>query len=318
MVFNTIKNLILVVHNKRYAPSDFIDIRDRIAARAPDIRAFVVGARIPANEFPAPAWRDATLTVALSPDSLFKPLRGRFIFNRKIGKLEQMEMLRSAGIVVPRSEIFQPGMTLDAAVWGEHVMLKPAPLEISSHGDGIQLYRRARLAAMTLADFPKKHLVHTTPMIVQPFIDTGLYPSKYRALVFCGEVLYVQYTVLDEARPELTAADDVLEAAMVSTGGGERRYYHENYQDVAAFAKLAATAFPDVPLLGIDVIRDAATGLLYVLEINAGGNVWHFSSPMWAERRVRFPDVVKRMHEQYGAFDTAARALIAATRRLAI
>jgi hypothetical protein len=321
VVFNAVKNLILVVNNKRYDPRDFIDIADRVAKRAPDIRSFVVGVTMSAADMPKDIWQNPTLTVMVTVSvwskTFFKPLRGRVLGSRKIEKLEQAEILQKAGIPTPHSEIYSPGMDLDPAIWGEFVIMKPAPLKMTSKGDSIQMFRRARLASMTLADFAPDHAVHTAPMLIQPFIETGLHPMKYRSLMFCGEPLYVQETVLKNERPDPAAPDEVIEHAVVATNAGERWYRHGDYPDVAAFAKRVAGAFPDIPLMGVDIVRDIRSGELMVLEVNAGGNVWHFSSPMWAERRRKYPEVARQMREQFNAFDTAARALASATRRLA-
>jgi D-alanine-D-alanine ligase-like ATP-grasp enzyme len=98
---------------------------------------------------------------------------------------------------------------------------------------------------------------------------------------------------------------------------GIPKYVPAGDADVLAFAKRIAGVFGGIPLLGIDIVREHGSGKLYALEVNAGGNVWHFSSPYWAERRARYPHVARAMHEQFGAFDVAAKALISATRRLA-
>jgi hypothetical protein len=36
-------------------------------------------------------------------------------------------------------------------------------------------------------------------------------------------------------------------------------------------------AFPDIPMIGVDIVRDAQTGDLYVLEANALGHNWNFT-----------------------------------------
>ena len=43
-------------------------------------------------------------------------------------------------------------------------------------------------------------------------------------------------------------------------------------------AERAHAAFPDIPLLGFDIIREVPSGKLYVLEANAIGYVWNFHS----------------------------------------
>jgi len=49
--------------------------------------------------------------------------------------------------------------------------------------------------------------------------------------------------------------------------------------EVVALAERAHAAFPRVPLLGLDIVRDADTGALFVIEANSLGLTWHFSTP---------------------------------------
>ena len=319
MAFTSLKNLLLVIHNENYDRADFIDIGNRVAARAPDLGVYVVDNTAKNDDVPPSVWQWPTLTVALCHDAEFTPRRGAVMSSRPIEKLEQVDVLQKAGIAVPHCQLFRAGMELDPSVWGEFVLLKPEPLEHTSHSEAIQLFRRARLAAMRENDFPACHFVYAVPMIAQRFIDTGVNPCKYRALTMCGEVLYVQAAVLAQARPSLESPDEVLEQALVATSGSVPcDYRHGDHPEIVALAKRVARAFPGIPLMGVDVVRDVNDGKLYVLEINAGGNVWHFSSPMWAERRQRLPEIARDMREQYGAFDVAAKALTGATRRLAV
>jgi hypothetical protein len=77
---------------------------------------------------------------------------------------------------------------------------------------------------------------------------------------------------------------------------------------------------PAIPLQGVDIIREAATGRLFVLEINAGGNTWHFSSKRMEERRKSHPETYLTREEriaQFGAWDVAARVLIERARQQA-
>jgi hypothetical protein len=312
------RNLVIVVHNHRYDPRDFVDIAMRVSRNAPDIKVYVVAASSTCIDLPLDVWRLPTLTVALDPLLIFRPQRGRLLIGRIIEKIEQVELMKRAGVPVPNSMLFQIGMSLDPEVWGDFVLLKPAPVEFSSHGKGVQLFRTSKLGSMGLENFREDHFARKHPMIVQEFVDTGEHPSGYRALVFCGEVLYVLQAVLDTPRPPLDASDDDLEAAQVATNGGERTVQFGDYPDVLAFAKRISAVFPDIPLLGCDIIRDVVSGKLYALEVNPGGNVWHFSSPMSADRLKTFPYILRGIHTQFGAFDVAARALIHSTRLLSM
>jgi hypothetical protein len=130
-------------------------------------------------------------------------------------------------------------------------------------------------------------------------------------LMFLGRPLYSQR--MDGPMPK---PGDPPQLAMQALAGGTRRFAYD--ADVIAMATAAAGAFPDIPLLGVDVLREAATGRVYVLEVNPGGNTWHFSSDhLKAERAENGPDFERQRHEQLDAFGSAAHALADATRRLA-
>jgi hypothetical protein len=123
-----------------------------------------------------------------------------------------------------------------------------------------------------------------------------------------------------QERPALDSDDAALERAVIASNAvaetvrSIRVIETESDPAVVVFARRVSAAFPDVPLLGIDILRRHGDGELFALEVNAGGNVWHFSSPTWAANRAAFPAVVEDMYNQFNALDTAARTLIAVTR----
>jgi hypothetical protein len=61
----------------------------------------------------------------------------------------------------------------------------------------------------------------------------------------------------------------------------------------------------------IDVLREAATGKLYVLEANPGGNAWHLSSDHGRRFQANFK---VDFYAQFDALSVAADALIDKTR----
>ena len=86
----------------------------------------------------------------------------------------------------------------------------------------------------------------------------------------------------------------------------------EHSNEVLAFARRAALALPRIPLLGLDIVREAGTGHLYVLEANPGGNTWHFSSKLAEEGRKEISR--EQRIEQMDAWGIAARVLAERTR----
>jgi hypothetical protein len=55
--------------------------------------------------------------------------------------------------------------------------------------------------------------------------------------------------------------------------------------------------------------RAAVTGKLYCLKVNAGGNVWHFSSSFAAAER-KTPENFPSAQQKHWSFDKAAEILI--------
>lgn len=309
------KNLLLAVGYPRCDPADFRDIAERMAKIAPDIRVqFFHPAGF--SEIPYDTWKIPTLLINLMLSQPLALPRGAQLLSRQLSKLQQDEMFRLGGIKTPKVARYEIGMSLDPEVWGDFVLMKPMPLHMTSKGKSIQVFRTRRLAAMAAGDFPPAHPVHTTPMLVQKFVDPGLLLEKYRALTLCGEVLYIARSTNAKPRPDLSAPDEELESGVFHSDGSKIEY--GQYPEIHKFARRMADAFPAVPLLGCDIIRDVQTGELNALEVNAGGNVWHFSSQLQADRRALLPEDMKLRFAQYGAFDVAAKALTRATRQMAM
>ena len=47
--------------------------------------------------------------------------------------------------------------------------------------------------------------------------------------------------------------------------------------DILDLASWTYSALPEIALQGVDILREASSGKLYVLEANPGGNTWIFS-----------------------------------------
>lgn len=187
------------------------------------------------------------------------------------------------GTVTPEvSELsFQSGMMLDPILFGEFVVQKPMDLGQTSKGDGVYLMRRRRLHEKKMPDFPPDHPIHTarTGCIVQKFIDTGEYPSNFRIQTFLVKAIYAWNTNLLTARADLQSSDDEIERSKIAnqgTGLKTRTLVFDT--DVIELAESVHSAFPTIPMLGVDILRDKQSGKLWVLECNAGGHTWHFSS----------------------------------------
>jgi hypothetical protein len=178
------------------------------------------------------------------------------------------------------------------------------------------LMRPHRVAEFANLLFPVGHPARDG-LMVQRFVDTGETPSHYRVLTLFGEPLYCLKFYAPQPRPRLDAPDELLIKGSIATNipGVTRKAHTASEVDVLNLARQAYGAIPGIPLQGVDIIREAATGRLFVLEINSGGNTWHFSSRYIARRGRPVPR--DELIDQFGAWDASARVLIKMVRRQA-
>lgn len=321
---------LIILHRGPEYQADFDDIAARVRAIDANIQTFVMSSR-DQRPLPAAAWEHPTLIVSLDSKFLLWPKRGTVRKNYQVDKLAQAKVFRAHGIPVPPLLSFQFGMKLDPVLFGEFVILKPMSLHLTSSGQGIHLFRRRSLEKMTAKDFPQNHLIHmdTSGYLVQKFIDTGERVSDNRVSTFFGRVLYANCATARTPRAELHLMGSGLQDTAISSLVMETDFRWHADEDTLQLAQKVHAAFPDIPLLATDILREANTGKLYVLECNPGGNSWHFSSPtgrVWqrkiglnlgASRDKAESAGRKMLLEQLGAFDIVAHALVEKTRELA-
>lgn len=324
------RNLVIIHRGPEY-DRDFREISARIAAVDPGIAVFPVGPVVP-RPIPEEAWTRPTLTVALLARYLVEIRRGPVLVNRPIHKTGQHHIFTRARLPVPPTERFVPGMKLDPILFGEYVIIKPTNPEFASYGRGIQLFRRRKLESMRLSDFPGDHLIHRdqSGYIVQRFIDTGPMLPMFRVQTLFGVPLYCWSARNALPCPPVGGTDaEVERLSVVSNAGQDRiRRLSADAEALDLGARVGA-AFPDIPILGIDIIPDQRTGKLYVIECNPGGNTWHFTAAATADIRRQFgggslvgekkaeENGRQAMIDQLGAFDRAAEVLVRKTRELA-
>jgi hypothetical protein len=321
------RNLIIVHRGPEYEP-DFKEIAKKIGAIDKDIVIYALANHSTA-QLPSMAWIWPTLVVAFSSEFRLQIKRGSVLKNLQVEKFAQYKVFREAGIPTPATLPFQFRTMLDPLLFGEFALIKPMDLEMTSKGLGVQLFRRHRLERMQPMDFPSDHPIHTARegYLVQKFIDTGPHPSFHRVQTFFGKVIYSWHSTLQEPRCGLDAPDEEIERTVIASQGGEKDRKLVKEPDIIALAEKVGAAFPSIPLLAIDILREEGTGRLYVLECNPGGNTWHFSSKIGEKLRLGFGNaaangtqranqIARRMFiEQYGAFDIVARMLVEKTHR---
>jgi glutathione synthase/RimK-type ligase-like ATP-grasp enzyme len=84
--------------------------------------------------------------------------------------------------------------------------------------------------------------------------------------------------------------------------------------DTLALAQRVQAAFPEVALLGVDIVRDFSSGQLYIIEVNSAGLCWHFSSEAGLRVQREFG---LSLEAQFDGRRRAAKVLVENTLKLA-
>ena len=311
----TVERHLVLVHTPGFQDvRDFEEIARKMRELAPDIEVFIAYNEIPSSVTRRRAARLPTLIV--SPGTLidFRPLRGKVYAGTPIPKLEQLARYQAAGLPVPPSAEITPGVKLPEAVFGSHVVVKPG-YSTASHGHHMTLMPREAVRFQPRDSFPEDHPGRYGPMFAQRFIDTGEYVNHHRVLTLFGTPLLAFKTSATVARAPLNSSDDVLAALMVKARRRDAPIDRELTRDpdILELARRTYSAIPEAPLQGVDIVREASTGRLFVLEANPGGNTWIFSNGDMSDR-LKTALKVERLSDPFDAFTTAAKVLVERTR----
>jgi amino acid adenylation domain-containing protein len=201
---------------------------------------------------------------------------GRIACGYPLSKSEEYSIMAAAGISVPRWITLREGELPNLDGFGDYVVRKP---DYGAKGAEVRIVRRERVRwkrVVTSAAGPSPTL------LVQEFIYTGLWPVSYRVNTLFGRVLYCLRISGNTNRPTLRGPNDFdsrgsgNSVSIVSNVRDSKAEYC-NDVDIIRFGERAARAFPNLPMLGVDVLKEADTGRLLVTEVNALGHNWNFS-----------------------------------------
>ena len=317
------KLLVLVMTPGRQDFDDFHEIAKEILRRATDINVHIVTPVSTFDVIPSHKWKLPTLTVSFSSMGKFIAPRGRVFENRAVKKLDQHARFKSLGIDTPHTERFTFGRRYDEGEWGEFCVLKPLPLSNTSKGNA-KLIRTRRLEHIRPSDFPSDHFLRHAPALIQQFIDTGKKPAHHRVMTLFGKPLLWWRGFCPIERPDLTAEDAQIESTIIEPKHEtiKKNYLQKDRRDIHIaseffdFAERMHGAFPNIPLKGNDILKEEKTGKLYAIEINGGGNVWHFSSSIFERSRNQMGGR-GALIQYFDPWPKAAQVLIEKTREFA-
>ena len=303
-------NLILVHQETKQDRQDYAEIVRRIGAIARDIAVFIVDTKDRGWSDPGFDSGAATLTVSPMPIKGFAPPRGAVCQGFEFPKGEQYERLTQLGVAAPKWVRIDPGAALDPAEWGPYVVVKP---ELGRKGAAIVIQKTGRVRYQPPESYAEGHPARKAPLIAQRFIYTGKWPVNYRIVTLFGRTLMCWRCEADHGYAPLNSRWDFKATGGITVVSNKRdsRYKLAFDADLIALAEKAHRAFPEQPLLGTDIVRDADSGELYVIECNPRGDAWLISSDMGR--------MIERANgldfgRQFGALGIATEVLIEATR----
>lgn len=301
---------LLIVHTPHVEDiADWREVQALVAAHAPEIETRIVNNRLPNDA--VSRWQATRPSLVFSPHELrnFRPLGGKVYAGQAYDKIVQHDRLAAAGVPTVPTAFLAEGFVPPAA-WGDLLVVKPIN---GKHGADVHLVHADEVTRRVgeLTDDGRK------AMIVQPFIehvDGEGRPSDFRVLLAFGRLVYAARNRWSVPRPPIDQPADALPPIITSNSLKHGRLVRELTSDetVLRIARNAAAAFPEIPVLAVDIIRATQTGAHVVLEVNPRGESWHLSSTF--AKRTFAPEHRADLYRQYGALDVMADALIEKTR----
>jgi hypothetical protein len=208
------------------------------------------------------------------------PISGRIFCGFPLSKSEEYAALEKIGIPVPKWVLLTKDRTPDLSEFDDYIVRKP---DYGGLGAAVTVVRKSRVhwkLITTNAAGP------SPATILQKFIYTGRLSVSYRVNTLFGRVLYSVRHEASADRPELMRLKGYCPSIVASRRGSRVALNFE--EDIIRLAESAHAAFPEIPLLGFDIVREVPSGNLFVLEANAIGWVWYFTSHQPADWGVSF------------------------------
>jgi hypothetical protein len=253
-----------------------------------------------------------SVTIELSRPRHFHPIGVKRLRQLRKGKTFTNRVLQEAGVSVPKFEVISRETVLDPAVWGPYVVVKP---DEGGRGAYVRIHRTGRVRYKEPSTLRKDHPGRHCAMMAEQFIYTGPWPVSHRVLTLFGEpILSLRYEAPHDI-PALPSSGDFK-----SSGGGRTIVATRQgcaislYRDdeMLEIARRVHALFPEVPLLGQDLVRDAITGKIYVIEINPNGQTWAFTNRSGLAMQAQFQ---LDFYQQFDALNTTARVFSDVARR---
>ena len=317
-------HLALVANRNVNHEPDFVRMVEFLREIDPKIRPFLISDRRKGVFQLLPLALRPTLMFSPTPLRRFRPLRGPVFAGHSLPKSEEYRRLEALGFPVPKWKLVSDEEP-DLSDFGPYVVTKPdrgmrgAMVKIQKKGRVRKKKQPSLAATKGEKDRFGPKVTGDGPILAQEFIYTGKWPVNHRVTTLFGQVIHSFHQEASNERAPLEGPEafgkmpgDQGVSIVASSKGCKMRFNYD--EEIIRLGEAAHAAFPEIPLLGIDIVRDANTGKLYILEVNSVGYVWHFSSPMGLRFQNEFGF---RLEEQFDGLRKAAHILAAKAQELA-
>lgn len=237
------------------------------------------------------------------------PRPGQVFCGYPLSKSEEYAALTQRKIPVPQWVLLTEGASPDLSGFADYVVRKPN-YGGASAGVGIVHRDQVRWKPITA------RVTETNEsMIIQQFVYTGVLPISYRVSTLFGRVLNCLKYRANAAHVELPTpahlASAIRQKTFTIAAPGRGCHIEPCFdEEIIRLGERAHTAFPEIPLLGFDIVQEVPSGKLYVLEANAIGYTWLLSKDR--EASFDFP-----LEEQFDGVRKAAYILAEKTQQFA-
>lgn len=119
------RNLVIVHMPEYQALSDWVGIRERIEARAPDIEVRIVDNTV--QDEATERWQVTrpSLVFSVTPRFSYRPRGGTIAAGGSLNKIAQARRLAAAGLPGPETHLLTPALDIDPASFGAFAVVKP-------------------------------------------------------------------------------------------------------------------------------------------------------------------------------------------------
>lgn len=281
---------------------DFMTVQNMMTGLAPEIRTIIASYIDGAVQLEKDALQiiNSRPTLIFSPTPLDLPdqFRGTRLISQSRAKMKEYELLSRKNLPFPKSKHISTLADLDDLDLGERFVIKPNE---GGQGKDVMLVTAAACKDIVRSRFGENNL----DLIAQKAINTGPKPTSYRVFSVLGEVIYcVKYQSQTIDVEQSISAENF--APIAANSIHDRFMELVNDQEVIELGERTHRQFPMMPVFGLDIIRDADTQALYILELNSGGWTWHLSSNFGNRFRRQFK---LDYYGQFNALEKITKAL---------